>query len=187
MATNQHDQQSPAVKPSSNLVFILYGVIVLLLLGGAYLLYKNTQANKAFEAERTALRSTVRQNQLANDQQQLSFAMKAFTWAVRNALLQNKPGEINEYFNTLVKDRGVREVLLVDPSGQVTLSTNKKNQGSPFADRFPADLLQHEDVYFNDKMPYELSAPITAPNKRLGTLVMFYKPTSVLPDSTKSN
>ena len=183
MATNHNDQQSPALKPSSNLVFILYGVIVLLLLGGAYLLYKNTQANKAFADERAATREQVQVNQLANDQQQLTFAMKTFTWAVRNSMLQNKPGEINEYFNTLVKDRGVREVLLVDPAGQITLSTNKKNQGSPFASRFPADLLQHDDVYISNKMPYELSAPITAPNKRLGTLVMFYKPTSVLPDS----
>lgn len=131
-----------------------------------------------------APRQTVRQNQLANDRQQLTFGMKAFVWAVRNALLQNKPGEINEYVNTLVKDRGVKEVLLVDPAGKVTISTNKKNQGVVFSDRFPAYLLQQQAVYFNDKRPYELSAPVTAPNRRLGTLVMFYTPAPLLPDST---
>lgn len=182
MTTNHHTTSS-ALKPSSKLVFILYGIVVLLLLGGGYLLYRNVQANKKFANERASLRTTVRQNQLAADKQQLTFAMKTFVWAVRNALLQNKPGEINEYFNTLVKDKGVKEVLLVDPAGKVTISTNKKNQGSVFASLFSAYLLQQEDVYFTNKTPYELSAPVMAPNKRLGTLVMFYTPTSVLPDS----
>lgn len=176
--------QSPATKPSSTLVFILYGVVALLLLSGGYLLYKNSQLNREHERELSTLRTTVQQNQLTNDRQQLTFAMKTFVWAVRNAMLQNKPGEVNEYFNTLVRNRGIREVLLVDPAGRVTISTNKKNQGSIFADRFPASLLQQENVYFNSQKPYELSAPVLAPNQRLGTLVMFYNPAPILPDST---
>jgi hypothetical protein len=171
------------MKTNSKLVFILYGVIVLLLLGGTYLLYKNAQFNKEFAQERSETQATVRRNQLQNDQQQLTFGMKTFAWAVRNSLLQNKSGEINEYFNTLVKDRGIKEMLLVGDDGKVMISTNKKNQGSAFTDRFPGYLLQREDVYFGDKMPYELSAPITAPNKRLGTLVMFYNPAPMLPDT----
>ncbi len=164
-------------------MLILYGVIVLLVLCVGYLLYKNTQLPRQFEHERDAFRSTVQNNQVTIDRQQLQFGMKTFVWAVRNAMLQNKSGEINEYFNTLVKDRGVQEVLLVDTAGKVTISTNKKNQGIAFTSRFPGYLLQQQDVYFNNKKPYELSAPVTGPNKRLGTLVMFYKPTNLLPDS----
>ncbi|GAB3559833.1 hypothetical protein [Spirosoma fluminis] len=173
-------------KPSPNLLYILYGVIALLVLGVGYLFYKNATLSKEFERERSDMRETVRKNQLANDRQQIQFGMKTFVWAVRNALLQNKAGEINEYFNTLVKDRGIREMLLVDPAGQVTISTNKKNQGIPFASRFPSYLLGQDDVYFKDSGPYELSAPLTSPNKRLGTLVMFYKPAPILPDSLSS-
>lgn len=164
----------------------LYLVIILLGIGCAYLLYRNWQLKNEFAHERNVMRVTAQNNQLLVDQQQLTLGMKTFAWAVRNALLQNKPGEINEYFNTLVQDKGVQEMLLVDPSGKVTLSTNKKNQGIVFASRFPTYLLQKEDIYFNNKAVYELSAPITAPNKRLGTLVMFYKPTPVLPASTTS-
>ncbi|WP_020604694.1 hypothetical protein [Spirosoma spitsbergense] len=174
------------MKTNSKLVFILYGVIALLLLGGAFLLYKNVQFNRKFAQERSEMRATVRKNQLQNDQQQLTFGMKTFAWAVRNSLLQNKPGEINEYFNTLVKDRGIKEMLLVGDDGKVMISTNKKNQGIVFTDRFPGYLLQREEVYFDDKTPYELSAPITAPNKRLGTLVMFYNPAPMLPDTLKN-
>ncbi|GAB4024611.1 hypothetical protein GCM10028773_47540 [Spirosoma koreense] len=146
-----------------------------------YLLYKNTQIARQADRERNTLRASIGNNQIALDRQQLTFGMKTFVWAVRNAMLHNKSGEINEYFTTLVKDRGVQEVLLVDPSGKVTLSTNRKNQGILFVSRFPGYLLQQQDVYFNDKNPYELSAPVTGPNKRLGTLVMFYKPASLLP------
>ncbi|UFH51970.1 hypothetical protein [Spirosoma sp. KNUC1025] len=181
MTTEQHKKHETSLtKPSSRLTLALYGALTLLVLGVGYLLYKNIQMTKEYTQERESLRSAVQINQRAVDRQQLTFGMKTFVWAVRNALLQNKPGEINEYFNTLVKDKGVQEVLLVDPAGKVTISTNKKNQGIGFASRFPAYLLQQQDVYFNDKTTYELSAPVTGPNKRLGTLVMFYKPTPVL-------
>ena len=184
MATEQHKKQETTLtNPTSRLMLVLYGVLALLVLGVGYLLYKNTQLTREYTQEREALRSAVQTNQRSTDRQQLMFGMKTFVWAVRNALLQNKPGEINEYFNTLVKDKGVQEVLLVDPAGKVTISTNKKNQGIGFASRFPAYLLQQQDVYFNDKTPYELSAPVTGPNKRLGTLVMYYKPTPILADS----
>jgi C4-dicarboxylate-specific signal transduction histidine kinase len=183
MATDQQiSHPSTQSKPSLNLVVILYGVIIVLAVAAGYLLYRNWQLNTEKEQELAALHHTASQNQLTNDQQQLTFGMKTFTWAVRNAMIQNKPGEINEYFNTLVKDRGVKEVLLIDPNGKVTISTNKKNQGIQFTSRFPAYLLQQQDVYFNNKKPYELSAPITAPNQRLGTLVMLYAPAPILPN-----
>ena len=182
----QTTHEVTTAKPSSRLMIILYAAFACLLLGIGYLLYKNTQLTSQFEKERAALRASVQTNQRSVDRQQLMFGMKTFVWAVRNAMLQNKPGEINEYFNTLVKDKGVQEVLLVNEVGQISISTNKKNQGISFASRFPAYLLQQQDVYFNNKNPYELSAPVTGPNKRLGTLVMFYKPTPILADSTTS-
>ncbi|GAB3641970.1 hypothetical protein [Spirosoma arcticum] len=188
MATaTQTTHPTTSSQPVLDLKVLLYGIIVFLLAGAGYLLYRNGQSTQRMEQQRTALLQTVRQNQLTNDRQQLTFGMKTFVWAVRNALLQNKAGEINEYFNTLVKDRGIKEMLLVDAAGKVTISTNKKNQGIRFAERFPAYLLQRQDVYFNRKLPYELSAPVTSPNGRLGTLVMFYTPTSVLPDSVAIN
>lgn len=162
---------------------VLYGVIIILVIGCSYLLFRNWQLKNQFTHESNMLRITAQNNQAIIDQQQLTFGIKTFSWAVRNALLQNKPGEISEYFNELVQHKGVQEMLLVDPAGKVTLSTNKKNQGIMFSTRFPSYLLRKEDVYFNRKAVYELSAPVTAPNKRLGTLVMFYKPTVVMPAS----
>ncbi|GAB3550053.1 hypothetical protein [Spirosoma fluminis] len=183
MAADTHANHSSIIpSPTSRLTLILYGVIALLVVGIGYLLYRNIRLTNEAEQQRSQLRTTVQENQLNTDRQQLMFGMKTFVWAVRNAMLQNKPGEINEYFNTLVKDRGVQEVLLIDPAGKVTISTNKKNQGIAFASRFPGYLLQQEDVYFNNKKPYELSAPVTGPNKRLGTLVMFYRPMPILTD-----
>gem|GEM_PF-1960286 len=176
--TKQHSQTSWY----QNLA-VLYGVVILLLAGVIYLIVQNRQLEHKTSQERSVLQTKVRQNQLLNDRQQLNLTMKTFVWAVRNAMLQDKTGEINEYFNTLVKNRGVREVLLVNSAGKILISTNKKNQDMPFTNRFPAYLLQKQDIYFNNKMPYELSAPVMAPNKRLGTLVMFYTPATILPDS----
>ncbi|WP_080055828.1 hypothetical protein [Spirosoma aerolatum] len=182
MAINTHVTQEKATSVS-RITLLLYGIVVLLALGIGYLLYRNVQLNQETIRQRTQLQTVVQENQLISDRQQLQFGMKTFVWAIRNAMLQNKSGEINEYFNTLVKDRGVQEVLLVDPAGNVTMSTNKKNQGIAFASRYPAYLLEQQAVYFSNKQLYELSAPVNGPNSRLGTLVMFYKPSPILPDS----
>ena len=80
------------MKTNSKLVFILYGVIVLLLVGGAYLLYKNAQLNKGFVQERSEMQAMVRKNQLQNDRQQLTFGMKTFAWAVRNCTAAKQTG-----------------------------------------------------------------------------------------------
>ncbi|MBC8151358.1 MAG: hypothetical protein H7Z72_00440 [Bacteroidetes bacterium] len=102
MATDPHTTNpTTSSKPVLNLKVLLYGIIILLLAGAGYLLYRNGQLTSQFDQERSPLRRTVRQNQLTNDRQQLTFGMKTFVWAVRNALLQNKAGEVNEYFNTL--------------------------------------------------------------------------------------
>lgn len=190
MNTDQHAKPANPVDRRTtglNSRVILYGVIILLIGGAGYLLYRNWQLTRQVTAERNTLYTTAQNNQLASDRQQLMFGMKTFAWAVGNALGQGKESEINAYFNALVKDRGVKEMLLVDPTGNVKISTNKKNQGIPFADRFPANLLQQEDVYFNKQEAYQLSAPVMAPGKRLGTLVMIYTPTPVLPDLTTDN
>lgn len=182
---NTKNQSANGATPAGATVrppLFLYGIILFLVLGAGYLLFRNWQLSNQFEQNRKVLTQTVRQNQLTSDRQQLTFGLTTFSWAVRNALLQNKTGEINEYFNTLVQRKGIKEILLVDTAGKVTLSTNKKNQGLPYTGRFPAYLLQQKDVYFSGKVPYEMSIPITAPNQRLGTLVMFYQPQAVLPD-----
>lgn len=182
MATDTHINQKN-ISPNNTRRLILYIVIGLLVIGAGYLLYRNVQLSRQAEQQQQLVERTVLEKQLVNDRQQLIFTMKAFSWAIRNALLQNKPGEINDYFNTLVKDRGVQELLLIDEAGKVTVSTNKKNQGIGFASRFPAYLLQKQEVFFDNRNPYVLSAPIVGPDKRLGTLVMFYKPAGMLPDS----
>ncbi|GAB4053949.1 hypothetical protein [Spirosoma litoris] len=185
--TVEHPTKQQATTSSLNPKHVLYGIIILLGLGICYLLFRNWQLTNQFRHERNLLHVTAKNNQLLVNQQQLTFSMKTFAWAVRNAMIQNKPGEIDEYFNTLVKDKGVQEMLLIDIKGKVMLSTNKKNQGIQFATLFPAYLLQQQDIYFNSKTPYELSAPVMSTNKRLGTLVMFYKPTPVLPDTSTDN
>jgi len=160
--------------------YLLAGVCLLALL---YVVFRNYQLEQQHEKQTQAMRWRVRTNQLSNDRSQLMFGMTTFGWAVGKSLTQRKNDEVNEYFNKLVKTKGVQEVLLVNPAGNVLLSTNKKNQGIRFSSLYPAYLLQQNDTYFNSKVPYELSTPVVTSADRLGTLVMFFSPTSVIPDS----
>ncbi|MGF7218663.1 hypothetical protein GGR92_004842 [Spirosoma lacussanchae] len=179
MATDSDSPLQDHLKRHS-VPYLLAGVCLLALL---YMVFRNYQLKQLYEKQTQAMRWRVRTNQLSNDRSQLMFGMTTFGWAVGKSLTQNKNDEVNEYFNKLVKTKGVQEVLLVNPAGNVLLSTNKKNQGIRFSSLYPAYLLEQNDTYFNSKVPYELSTPVVTSANRLGTLVMFFSPASIMPDS----
>ncbi len=83
MAADTHTTHPTTLpKPVLDPNVMLYGIIIFLLAGAGYLLYRNGQSTQRMEQQRTALLQTVRQNQLTNDRQQLTFGMKTFVWAV---------------------------------------------------------------------------------------------------------
>lgn len=148
-------------------------------------LFRNSQRERAAETRQQTLREEARQFVGTRDQQQLALTTRALAWAVSNALLREKSDEINNRFNALVREKGVRELLLVDPAGTVTLSTNKKNQGTAFTGRYPAALLGQPDLQVSVRNgQYELSAPVMSLEKRLGTVVLVYGAESPFADST---
>ena len=107
-----------------------YTLAALLVFVLIYTLIRQNQYERQAEATQQATRTAVRQFVTARDRQQLDLTTRTLAWAVSNALLREKSDEINNRFNALVQVRGVRELLLIDPTGRVTLSTNKKNQGA---------------------------------------------------------
>ncbi|GAA4400639.1 hypothetical protein GCM10023187_14040 [Nibrella viscosa] len=168
------------------LPYVLAGV---LLLGLLYMIYRNWQLNKQWDDERKAMAQQVRTGQVENDRHTLTLMLKSLAWAMQNVMTRNpsstyNQSDINQYFNSLIQEKGVRELLLVGPNGSVILSTNKKNQNVPVTDRYPATLIQQPDAYFqNAGDTYRLSVPIMSLDNRLGTVIMIYKPVNLMPQN----
>lgn len=100
-------------------------------------------------------------------------------WAVRGELMRdyNLQG-IADCFNTYVKTRGVRWVLLADTTGNITVATDKKWEGQPvnaihtdLGDKMSVDQITVTPL--NDR-EYRVTVPITGVNDRLGTVVVMY-------------
>ncbi|MCF8246037.1 MAG: hypothetical protein K9J37_04380 [Saprospiraceae bacterium] len=110
-----------------------------------------------------------------NAKEQLTLLQKTFVWAVRSALIRDNLDEVNQYFNELIKEKDVKEIVLAGREGNILVSTNKKHEGKPFKDFYPEVMLQGSDVFFQqDSSFYQVSAPVLSLNTKMGTLFVLY-------------
>ena len=101
-------------------------------------------------------------------------------WAVRKDMMRGNYEQINDYMERLVQEKGFKEILLVDPRGIIALATDKKLQGQKFADYYPAEILEVDDVrVFGDSDIIRVAAPVMGINAKLGVLVFTYTPEKV--------
>lgn len=111
---------------------------------------------------------------LAIDSLQISnveLAVKAFSWAVRSELLRDNIEQVNQFFISFVQEPGIINVKLVNQrTAIVTLSTNKKEEGSPFEN---PQLLQSDEQVVTATDNHILAiTPIMGMNVKLGVLVV---------------
>lgn len=102
----------------------------------------------------------------------------ALAWAIRGDLLLGNTGEIDLFFGELVRNPRIQQVALTDRDGRILLASDRKLQTAAFAEHFPAELLNEQQVAVhagNGGNKY-LLMPIQGLNSRLGTVVLVYTP-----------
>lgn len=157
----------------------LYLVIGILLVTTLYFFFsKNMAASRHAEelvGTKEHFEEQAQQLITKNAKEQLSLMQKTFVWAVRSALIRDNLDEVNQYFNELIKEEDVKEIVLAGRQGEILVSTNKKHEGKPFTDFYPEVMLQISDVYFEaDSSFYKVAAPVLSLNTKLGTLFVLY-------------
>jgi hypothetical protein len=135
-------------------------------------------ALKQAAAERDALiqRATAL-NAAAQDESLKRFAMP-LAWAVRDALVKKNLGQVDEYLTELVQLKGLTRVVFAQPDGKITIASDKKFEGTPFAEAYPTELLSQNEVTITAGKNGEklLAMPIMGLSARLGTLVVSVTP-----------
>lgn len=109
---------------------------------------------------------------------QLTVTMKALVWAVRSEMVRENMEQVDQYFRQFVKTKGVNDVTLLDGSGIIQLSTNKKVEGEAMEGELAVKVLAANDVAILDDMGSEhilIIAPVMSLNNRLGTLMVSYE------------
>lgn len=99
---------------------------------------------------------------------------KVFSWAVRSEMNRNNLEEVNNFFLTFVKEKGIKKINLVDPeSSIIKLSTDKKIQGEQLID---SQILNISSLTVIEKDNQLLMVtPIMGLDRKIGILIFEIK------------
>ena len=103
----------------------------------------------------------------------LILTSKVFSWAIRSELTRDNKEQVNQFFLSFIKEHGVSKVEFVNtPDGKVTLSTNKKDEGSMYTNQVA--LMSNETINFKNDSVLNVVTPVMGLNNKLGVLVIEY-------------
>jgi L-lactate utilization protein LutC len=104
---------------------------------------------------------------------QLTLSSKVFSWAIRSELTRENKEQVNQFFLRFIKEPGVSKVEFVNAlDGKVTLSTNKKDEGSVFPNQVA--MTTTETINYRNDSVLSIVSPVMGLNNKLGVLVIEY-------------
>ena len=165
-------QEIPHTKSSiwNRFLLITITLVIAALVGGIFWTrYQGEQKQQQF-TERAEIQYIDMQRQ----------GMKLFAlplaWSVRKELMRFNYELIDEYFNELIKKKGFGILMLVDPSGTIKVSTDRKVQGSSFSRLFPGMNLGASELssYPVQKGKDIFLVPVMGLNEKIGTIAFMY-------------
>ncbi len=119
------------------------------------------------------LKQDFREHTLEHYTRNYELLTKTLSWLVRQEMLRENLQPVNDYFNILVKEEEIIEIILADPDGKIMISTNKKNQDKSFADLYKKEYLQTSEAgSYRENGYLFLVSPVFGYENRLATLVL---------------
>ena len=153
-------------------------IIILLLViavAGMYV-WKNIAVNRA------TVQLTEEGGRIITDQNRkfLRLAVVPLVWAVRSEMIRENYDQINLYLNQFVKEQNMKEIVVAKPDGAIVVSTNKKFEGKPVTDIFPASVLQEDKLMVStlENGDIMVASPVMGLSTKVGVLILLYTPES---------
>jgi uncharacterized protein YneF (UPF0154 family) len=151
-------------------LLITVSLVIALLAGGIFLTRYQGERRLKELSELAESQSMVIQRQ---DLQLFSLPL---AWSVRKELMRSNYDQIDEYFTEMIKRKGFGLIMLIDPSGIIKVSTDRKLQGSFFSMRYPQMKLGGL-VPVSYAVPEGKSmflVPVMGLNEKIGTIAFVY-------------
>jgi len=180
----QNVDQDPKDQASVNKkIFITIGIALVLLI--AIWIWRSIEIDNIrskAERESQALKKQAIKGIIASKEEQLKLLAKPYVWAVRTEIMKGNIGQLNLYALDMIKEKNFHRIAIADDSGIIVSSTDKKDEGKPFASIGEAAALINNNTIVQNTGDSILivTSPIMGFNKRLGTL--FIKYAVILPD-----
>lgn len=132
-----------------------------------------TEQMEDFEYERLLMGQEASEVFQINAEQQLALMMKPLVWAVRAELTRGNQEQIDQYFKQLVKSDKIQEVTLLDKTGKIILSSNKKNEGNNLDTDYANEVIKIEaSTIITETDVLAIASPVMGLDDRLGTLLV---------------
>ena len=151
------------------ITFLIAAIIIILL--GAFI--KISLLENRFKKETLKLKSDYENKIDSLTTRQLMLSSKVFSWAIRSELTRENKEQVNQFFLSFIKEPGVNKVEFVNSlDGKVTLSTDKKDEGSVFTNQVA--LITTETINFKNDSVLSVVTPVMGLNNKLGILLIEY-------------
>ena len=158
-------------------------IILLLIALGAMYLWKNNAVNSTREEVTAQAARVIAERNI----EFLRLVSVPLVWAVRGEMMRGNYDQINQYLINFVREPHVQDVILAKADGVILLATNKRLEGTPVKDSFPASVLQVEKATVSSLEGKGLmsASPVMGLNRKLGVLIVVYAaPENTLKSST---
>jgi len=161
------------LKKHSTLFVLITGALLMLII------YFGKEFENEKEKERIILLAT---NQLdVTNQEMLRLLAKPLVWSVRADMLRGNTEQIDLLILNLIKEKNFQFIHLIEPNGNVILSTNKGLEGKFIGDNVDAVLLRVSSDVLVVEINHSIyvSAPIFGIDQQIATLIIGYKPVGI--------
>lgn len=148
-------------------------VISIILLISVYF-YKDHVANKQIEN----IEQLANQQLLDNNNEMLTVLSKPLVWSIRAEMLRGNLEQVNIFVKDIVKEKNFELIQIIDPNNKIILSTDKKLENIEAKTLYDTAILNHNElkIYNTNNEVLLLTTPIMGYDKKLGLLVIKYKP-----------
>jgi len=151
------------------ITFLIAAIIIILL----WAFIKISLLENRFKKETLKLKSDYENKIDSLTTRQLMLSSKVFSWAIRSELTRENKEQVNQFFLSFIKEPGVNKVEFVNSlDGKVTLSTDKKDEGSVFTNQVA--LITTETINFKNDSVLSVVTPVMGLNNKLGILLIEY-------------
>jgi hypothetical protein len=132
---------------------------------------------KKMEAQRVKLVERSEQIVSDNTRDFLRLTTIPLVWAVRKEMIKENYDQIDEYLTRFIKERNMKQILVVKSDGTIAVATDKKIEGMSVSSLYPTQIMEQGDINISVDKDGNLQvvAPIMGLNARIGTLILIYQ------------
>lgn len=173
------NKQQPEQPPRKSFIVTQWRLIIILIL---VLAVAGLYVWKDMAVKRAEVKLTEQAARFITEQNSSFLRLVAvpLVWAVRSEMIRNNYDQINQYLTQFVKEKNMKEIVVVKPDGTIVVATNKKLEGKPITGVFPPTVLLEDNTTVStlENGDMMVVSPVMGLSTKMGVLILLYKPTN---------